>query len=150
MSDISTVAVRFTGADMEFVDKASGTVVFAFRQALGSLHVENATDAITAHSGGGQTSATKLTASLNRVTTVAAGNDSVLLPPAVVGLTITVTNATALNSMNVFPASATQGGITGGDAINALSANSAFAVAEGKTAQFCCAKTGQWHSILSA
>jgi hypothetical protein len=44
--------------------------------------------------------------------------------------------------MNVFPAS--------GEAINALGANAAFALAAGKTATFYCYTAAQWHSILSA
>ncbi len=108
----------------------------------GNLPTFSAVNGLTAHAGGGQGSATPLTASLNRVTTVGSANDSVVLPASAVGLEITVVNAAASNSMNVFPAS--------GEAINALSANTAFAVAAGKTATFYCTNTGQWHSILSA
>jgi hypothetical protein len=102
---------------------------------------ESATDGITALAGGGQVGATPLTTDMNRITTVATIGDSVLLPAAIAGLNISVFNAGA-NSLNVFPST--------GDAINALSANAAFAVASGKSAVFGCAKTGQWHSILSA
>ncbi len=108
----------------------------------GSLPTVSSTNAITAHAGGGQGSATPLTTVLNRITTVASANDSVLLPASAPGLQITVTNAAATNSMNVFPAS--------GEIINALSANTAFGVAAGKTATFSCSVTGQWHSLLSA
>ena len=76
---------------------------------------------LTAHAGGGQGSALALTASINRVTTVGSGNDSVVLPAAIAGMQITVINAAASNSMNCFPAS--------GEAINALGANAAFAIA---------------------
>jgi|SRR5579871_3678427 len=103
---------------------------------------ETSVDSITAHAGGGQGSAVLLTAMMNRVTTVGSANDSVLLPVSKPGMNITVTNAAAVNSMNVFPQS--------GDAINALSANAAFAVAAGKTATFYCYTAGQWHTILSA
>ena len=99
-------------------------------------------DSLTALAGGGQNGATPLTAMYNRVTTVASANDSVLLPASANGMQITVTNAAATNSMNVFPAT--------GDKINALSANAAFAVVAGKTAEFFCATAGQWHSVLSA
>jgi hypothetical protein len=107
-----------------------------------SLPTASYTNALTAHAGGGQGSATPLTTVLNRVTTVASSGDSVLLPVSAGGLQITVTNATATNPMNVFPQS--------GDAINALSVNTAFSVAVGKTASFFCTVAGQWHSILSA
>ena len=99
-------------------------------------------DSLTAHAGGGQSSATPCTAMFNRFTTVATAADSGGLPASVAGMCVTVTNAAAANSMNVFPAS--------GDAINALGANAAFALAAGKTAEFVCYTAGQWHSILSA
>jgi hypothetical protein len=131
-----------------------------FRNILGVMKVTNAagvdvmkfddsgyryyttTDSLTAHAGGGQGSATALPSMFNRVTTVATAADSVVLPASVAGMCITVTNAAAANSMNVFPAS--------GDAINALGANAAFAMAAGKTAEFVCITAGQWHAILSA
>src|SRR6202011_1897052 len=113
MSDISTVGARSNGADLEFFDKASGSVVFAFRQANGSLAVFGpAVDNITAHAGGTQALGTKLTGILNRVTTVATATDSVLLPASGAGLELTVINAATTNSMNVFPAT--------GEIINAL------------------------------
>lgn len=108
----------------------------------GSLPTQSFTNGLTAHAGGGQGSATALTASMNRVTTVASANDSVVLPASAPGLVITVANAAAANSMNVFPAS--------GESINALSANTAFAVAANKAASFYCFNTGVWHSILTA
>jgi hypothetical protein len=37
-----------------------------------------------------------------------------------------------------------------GDAINALSANAAFAMAANKAAEFVCAVDGTWNSILTA
>ena len=104
MSDISTVFSRQNGADLEVVDKASGTVVLAFRNAAGSMPVFGPNqDTLTAHSGGGQTNALALTGIMNRITTVAAGNDSVVLPVSLAGMEITVINAAASNSMNVFP-----------------------------------------------
>lgn len=97
---------------------------------------------ITAFAGGGQGSARVLTRSINRVTTVGTAADSVKLPAAVAGMRITVINAAAANSMNVFPAT---GGI-----INALSANAAYAVAANKTVIFTCAVAGTWNTLLTA
>src|SRR5690348_6895794 len=96
---------------------------------------------ITAHAGGGQASATPLTGQVNKVSTVATAADSVLLPVAVAGHERIVINAGA-NSMNVYPNT--------GDAINALSANAAFAMAAGKTGHFYATDTGHWHCNLSA
>lgn len=104
---------------------------------------------ITAFATGGQTNAIPLTKQINQITTVANAADSVLLPPAVVGLTIKVVNVGGL-AMAVFPCSAAQGGVTGGDAINALSQNSSFSVANTKSCSFSCAVAGTWNSLLSA
>lgn len=102
----------------------------------------SANNNITAFAGGGQASATLLTAVINRVTTVASAGDSVKLAVCKKGMQQTVSNAAAANSMNVFPSS--------GDQINALGVNAAFAVAAGKTANFSSAADGQWHAVLSA
>lgn len=108
----------------------------------GSFPTFSTTNGITAFSTGGQTNAVPLVSVINRVTTVAAAADSVKLPAAVAGLSITVTNAAAANAMNVFPAT--------GDIINALAANTALSIVANKTATFTCAVAGQWHSVLTA
>lgn len=142
MSDMSPVKARVNGGDLETVDKASGTVVFAHRRAVGSLPVFSAADALTAHAGGGQANATAINTQIARFTTVASANDSAVLPASTPGLELTVINAAAVNSMNVFPAT--------GDAINALAANAAFAVAATKVVTFYCTVAGQWHTQLTA
>lgn len=96
---------------------------------------------ITALAGGTQ-AGTPLQNAFNRVTTVATAGDSVLLPPAAPGMQCIVVNAAAANSMNVFPSV--------GDAINAIAANGAFAMAANKTALFTCITAGVWNSILTA
>jgi murein L,D-transpeptidase YcbB/YkuD len=100
------------------------------------------TNGITAHAGGGQASATQLTTQVNRVTTVATAADSVKLPAARAGDMIVVINADSADSLNVYPQS--------GEAINALGADAAFALAANKTAIFFCALAGQWNSVLTA
>lgn len=104
--------------------------------------IESTKDNLTAFAGGGQGSATLIAAQNARFTTVVTAADSAVLPPSKGGLAITITNAAAANSMNVFP--------TVGDAINALAVNTAFAVAAGKTCQFVCYSAGIWHTLLSA
>jgi hypothetical protein len=114
------------------------------------------TDTITAFAGGGQTSAVLLTSAINRVSTVASGNDSVKLPLCrtgpdaavgagqpvnTIGQSMYVINAAAANSMNVFPSS--------GGSINALSADAAYAVAANKTVEFVCIGN-IWYSILGS
>ena len=98
---------------------------------------------ITALAGGGQAGTSHiLTAAINRVTTVATAADSVKLPVAVPGVSLVVVNAAAANSMNVFPNT--------GDAINALPANAALAVAANKTVLLFCAVAGIWNAIVTA
>jgi hypothetical protein len=107
----------------------------------GSFPTQSYQDAMTAHAGGGQGSATAISTVMSRFTTVATAGDSSVLPASKPGMTLTVINAGAA-SMNVFPAT--------GEQINALGANGAFAVAAGKTCQFYCTVAGQWHTLLSA
>lgn len=97
--------------------------------------------ALTAFAGGGQTNGTLVNTSIAQFSTVATIGDSGKLIAATPGLAITIANIAA-NSMNVFPNT--------GDQINALGANTAFALAGGKTADFYCATAGRWHAILSA
>lgn len=117
------------------------------------------TDSITAFAGGGQTSAVLLDSAYNRIATVASANDSVKLPSChtgasntgplgtgqisgnTTGMMLWVTNSAAANSMNVFPQT--------GEFINALTVNSAYAVAANKTVGFLCSPAGLiWYSVL--
>jgi hypothetical protein len=111
---------------------------------------------MTASAGGTQALATPITTTYSRFTVVANANDSAVLPPAGAGLEYVVKNATATNSMNIFPAAASQGGFRGdgpnfpaGDSINALGANTAFALAAGKSVRFFCVAPGVWDTIPS-
>ena len=62
-------------------------------------------------------------------------------PANTIGLMMYVINADSADSLNVFPS-------TGGS-INALSANSAYAVAANKTVGFVCSPGGTiWYSLL--
>jgi hypothetical protein len=106
-------------------------------EAIGSV-----ANAITARAGGGQALATPLTATINRVTTVATAADSVLLPAARAGAFVTVINAAAANAMNVFPQT--------GQVINALAANTALSVVANRTVTFFCAVDGTWNSLVTA
>jgi hypothetical protein len=102
----------------------------------------SAQGAITATAGGGQANGLLLTRSFSRVSTVATAADSVKLPPAKAGAQMIVFNKAAANSLNVFPST--------GDIINALSANSAYALAVTKGAMFVCTVDGTWDTILTA
>jgi hypothetical protein len=99
-------------------------------------------DSLTAAAGGGQTNALPLNYRNSRVTTVGTAADSVVLPFGVPGMSMIVVNAAAANSMNVFPAT--------GDAINALAADAAFAIAANKHVIFTCSALGRWHANVTA
>lgn len=68
---------------------------------LTGLLYESVATGIIANAGGGQASATQLTAEINRVATVATAGDSVKLPGCEAGLTIVVINGTT-KPMQVF------------------------------------------------
>lgn len=102
----------------------------------GSLETQSTANALTAHAGGGQGSATPITTMLAVFTTVGSAGDSAVLPAGVPGMVISVANNAATNSMNVFPAT--------GEHINALSANTALAVAAGTITIFYCSAAGTW------
>ena len=110
---------------------------------------------MTAAAGGPQLLATPITRTYSRFTTVATAGDSAVLPPAAPGLEYCVKNAAAANSMNVFPAAASQGGFKGdgvnipaGDQINALVNNVAFALPAGRSVRFfCLTNNGIWDTL---
>lgn len=100
----------------------------------GSL-ITTVTSGITAHAGGGQGSAVQLTSELNVVTVVASAGDSVKLPAAEVGKTITIVNVDAGEACDVFPYS--------GDDIGA-GANTAISLAAGAKRTYHCYDTVNW------
>lgn len=108
---------------------------------VGFLRIARDT-AITATASGNQSTSYQLTTGLNRIATVASGNDSVKLPACTGGIMVVVSNQAASNTANVYPST--------GDAINALSANSAFALAANKTVIFFCGIDGTWAANLTA
>ena len=91
--------------------------------------------AVTAHSGGGQTSAVPLLATFNNITTVANQADSVMLLPSVVGLTQIVSNQGA-NAVQVFG--------TSPDTINGVATGTGVSVPVGAIVTFTVAVAGNW------
>lgn len=108
----------------------------------GSFPTVSYSNALTAKAGGGQSPSTPVTTVVNRFTTVASANDSATLPTAVGGMQISFTNATASNSINIFPNT--------GDQINSAGPNTAFSLIPGKTVQLNSAGPTFWHAVLSA
>lgn len=106
-----------------------------------TLQSVNATG-LTAHSTGGQSSATPITSRIAYVTVVAADHDSVLLPVSTPGLELTVINNSA-HILDVYG--------RGNDTINAIAATSPYTgMTAGKTARFTCPAAGKWFANLSA
>jgi hypothetical protein len=102
------------------------------------------TDGITAFAGGGQTSATQLTACHNNVTTVATIADSVKLPLAVAGARVYIRN-NAANATQVFGA--------GTDTINGVATATGVSQAATTSAIYFAvtsAPAGKWFRVLSA
>lgn len=131
----ATTLAPWTGPSQIGQGDPSGALVAAFPLEF------QAVSGITAHAGGGQTSATALTSVLNRITVCATLNDSVILPTSAPGMFMMVRNDGAAGA-NVFPAS--------GENFNGGSANAAFAVANAKSAIFFCTVAGVWSTLLSA
>lgn len=129
-------------ADQQTVEVQKGGDYEGKSATLSDTLRRSSTNNITARAGGGQGSATALTTDCNRVVTVATAADSVKLPAAKSGMQISVKNAAAANSMNVFPAT--------GEVINALAANAAYAVAATKVVVFICFVDGTWDTLLTA
>lgn len=107
---------------------------FATIQITGLLF-ESANNTVTAFAGGGQASATQLTAELNKVVTVATNGDSVKLPASAPGLTILVENATA-KPMQVY-------GI-GADTINGVAAATGVSQMSGSVVLYTSYAAGSW------
>ena len=95
-------------------------------------------DGITAFSGGGQGSATPITGQVARVDTVAAANDSVLLPASEDGLVLILINSGA-NAMDVFP--------HGTETIDGESASAAVSQLPGTVVIYTCVTAGHWTSM---
>lgn len=92
---------------------------------------------ITAHAGGGQASATALTARINHIGTVASAADSLLLMPAEAGLKQTVINKGA-NAAQVFG--------TSPDTINGVATGTGVSQPAGTTTTYYCTQDGAWFS----
>jgi len=94
---------------------------------------------ITAYAGGGQASATALTAKYNNVTVVATNNDSVKLPSALTGKRVLVRNSDAAQTLDVYPQT--------GEYIDGNAVNTSVNIGFNTGAVFECIVPGYWQSI---
>ena len=120
------------------LDKLSvnGNIVASNNITAAGYHIRSVGTGISA-AGSTQGTATALTKEFNQVTTVSSGQ-GVVLPTAVAGMAVTITNTSA-NNLSVYPASAA--------AINTLSANAAFTQGAGSTLQFIAMTSTQWYTV---
>jgi hypothetical protein len=110
----------------------------------GAFQTYSSVDGLTASTTHSQAGGTPITASQVGFSTVANAGDCGTLPPAKVGMQIDVINHGAQN-LSVYPASAAQGGVTGGDQINSLGQNAALTGITNTTPTiFYCMTAGQW------
>jgi hypothetical protein len=101
-----------------------------------AYHIRSVGTGITA-AGTTQGAGTVLSKEINIVSTVASGANAVVLPTAVAGMIVSVTNTTA-NAMLVFPAS--------GGQINSLGPNISFSQST-TTIQFIAPSSTQWYTV---
>ena len=101
-----------------------------------AYHIRSVGTGITA-AGTTQGAGTLLSKEINIVSTVAPGANAIVLPTAVAGMVVNVTNTTA-NAMLVFPASGAQ--------INSLGTNLSFSQST-TTIQFIAPSSTQWYTV---
>ena len=115
---------------------ASGNVTGA--NIITSSYVIRSVGTGIAAAGTTQGTATALTKEINIVSTVAGGANGVVLPTAVAGMVLTITNSSA-TGLNVYPAS--------GGQINALGTNLSFTQPASATLQFIAPTSTQWYTV---
>lgn len=118
--------------------KASPTWTL-FESSGGAIAFSSA-DGITAHSGGTKALAIALAANINRVTVVAADNDSALLPPVGAGGFAVITN-TGTHILGLYGA--------GTDTINGIATANQYSLGPNQTAVFYAPVAGAWQSMSS-
>lgn len=101
----------------------------------------SAQSGLTALSGGGRTGAVVLAYANNQFATVAADNDSCVLPPSYAGLEVFVENDGA-HSLQVFG--------NGTDTINGTAGATGVALTSGSTAMYRCIVAGKWLRFVSS
>ena len=97
---------------------------------------------VTAHAGGTQAAATPIRSACTLIAVCATAADSVVLPPAMGGQVMWVTNGGAA-SAQIFAA-------PGADTINGIANATGIALANGKSTTLMSPLAGAWFSILSA
>ena len=114
----------------------SGNIIAQANVNMTGYVIRSVGTAISA-AGSTQGTATAITKEMNVVSTVASGA-GVVLPTAVAGMVISITNTSA-NTLLVYPATSA--------AINSGSVNAAYSQSAGSTLQFIAPTTTQWYTV---
>lgn len=128
-----------TGAEIKaalFAEADTNNFSDSYKDKLDAL--TGLTTGITAYAGGGQGSATPLTTRYNIIETVVTTGDSVKLPTAN-GATVVVVKNIGANSCDIFP--------QGGESINKLADNVAFALAADTAKYFFATASDLWETL---
>jgi len=128
-----------SGASTINQDVSTGGSPAFVKTTTSALNTRGNTTGITAFATGGQASAVALTTDFNNVTVCATAHDSVKLPTAVAGLSVTVKNSGA-TLLDIFPADA--------DSIDALAINLAVSLNSGSTITFNAISGVVWESSM--
>jgi hypothetical protein len=102
-----------------------------------TFDITGVTTGITA-AGTTQGTGTSLTKAINIVSTVTAGANGVVLPTAVAGMSVYITN-NGSTEVNVYPAT--------GAAVNAGATNAAYSQPVGATVHYIAPTTTQWYTV---
>jgi hypothetical protein len=125
-----------TGANITGTLGVSGNI--SGSNVIASAYLIRSVGTGIAAAGTTQGTATAISKELNLISSVPSTANGIVLPTAVAGMVLTITNSTA-NAMLVYPAS--------GAAINSLATNAAFTHTAGATLQFVAPTTTQWYSV---
>jgi len=125
-----------TGANITGTLGVSGNI--SGSNVIASAYLIRSVGTGIAAAGTTQGTATAISKELNLISSVPSTANGIVLPTAVAGMVLTITNSTA-NAMLVYPAS--------GAAINSLAANAAFTHTAGATLQFVAPTTTRWYSV---
>lgn len=107
--------------------------------AMLGLFYESAADNLTAHAGGGQSSAFQITTQTARITTVVNPGDSIALPPSQAGLELLIVNHGA-NPMQVF------GNAAEGATIDDVAAGIGVSQMASSIVIYTCPSAGKWYT----
>lgn len=137
--DLTVTGTTTLNGDLVLGDAAADSLTISATTTYSEpINYDNATG-ITAFAGGGQASATALTAEINNVTTVATAGDSVKLKTAVAGAHQYVKNSGA-TALDIFPNTS--------DSIDALAVNLAIRIQPGSSIHFYAKDAIVWESSI--